>query len=442
MKKTITYAVGVAAIAAIAIAMIAVVGCNNNLEPNSFEHLDRFIGSFGDNGNTDFVNPPGTDPGTDPGTNQGTKYNVTIVGGRVGSFGSGRYSADDIVTIYAGKASGDSVFSKWTPNISSVIEDEIFNSVEDTAMFTMPKFNVIMTANWRREIGTPSPEYILTVKVNGSGCVFSSCVNNETVIYEQYASGTFIYLNGKDGPQSSFLYWTFSYDDGSVYDTRYVNNGVDNFEFQMPSHNVTVTAVFEDTDIPPDPPQADTMSFSDDRDGHRYKAVRIGDQVWMAENLNYQPLDGSGNSWCYDNEDSYCNQYGRLYDWETALTVCPTNWHLPTREEWGALAEAAGGTGDYGTGGTAGKALKSTSGWNNNGNGTDVFGFSALPGGYRDSDGNFKNGGGLGYWWTATQESWHSYSYYRNIYYESDYVYEYHYYLGVGDGLSVRCVAD
>jgi uncharacterized protein (TIGR02145 family) len=97
----------------------------------------------------------------------------------------------------------------------------------------------------------------------------------------------------------------------------------------------------------------------------------------MAENLNIK-TDGS---WCYDNDESNCDKYGRLYNWNAAKTACPAGWHLPSREEWGNLAKAAGGTGEYGTGGKAGKKLKAKSGWDNKGNGTDDYGFSVLLGG-------------------------------------------------------------
>jgi len=166
-------------------------------------------------------------------------------------------------------------------------------------------------------------------------------------------------------------------------------------------------------------------TVTDKRDGKIYKTVRIGNQNWMAQNLNYQ----TGQSWCIDKNISNCEKYGRLYDWNTAKTACLNGWHLPSREEWGALAVAAGGTGTYGDGGTAGKALKSTYGWVDNGNGTDDFGFSALPNGVKDhlsSD-----------WWTAT-ENGSDRAYYRSMYYSVDIVGEN--YFGKGVGHSVRCV--
>jgi uncharacterized protein (TIGR02145 family) len=137
----------------------------------------------------------------------------------------------------------------------------------------------------------------------------------------------------------------------------------------------------------------DAAKFTDTRDGRKYKTVVIGGKTWMAENLNYE----KGKSWCYNKNNSNCDKYGRLYDWKTAKTVCPSGYHLPSRQEWDNLAAAAGGKD------AAGKKLKARSGWNGNGNGTDEFGFSALPGGDRDSDGSFINAGDYGNWWTATE---------------------------------------
>jgi len=178
--------------------------------------------------------------------------------------------------------------------------------------------------------------------------------------------------------------------------------------------------------------------LTDSRDGKKYKTVVIGRKRWMAENLNYQPQ--SGNSWCYNNDNSNCGKYGRLYDWNTAKAICSPGWHLPSRQEWNELVTAVGDDK------TEGKKLKSKGGWNSpslalsNSSGTDDYGFSALPGGLRFSGGDFKYAGGSGGWWTATENSNGSTAYSRGIYYNGNGVYE-----GSGDksyGFSVRCVQD
>jgi uncharacterized protein (TIGR02145 family) len=158
-----------------------------------------------------------------------------------------------------------------------------------------------------------------------------------------------------------------------------------------------------------------------------YKTVAIGTQVWMAENLNY---NASGSK-CYDNSEANCAIYGRLYDWATAKTVCPTGWHLPSDAEWTTLTDFVGSN-------NAGTKLKATSGWNS-GNGTDDYRFSALPGGIGSSDGDFGSVGSSGGWWSSTEYS-AAFAFFRYMGYD---------FAGVRRDLrvktllySVRCVQD
>jgi len=174
-------------------------------------------------------------------------------------------------------------------------------------------------------------------------------------------------------------------------------------------------------------------SFTDPRDSKTYEWVRIGGEVWMAQNLNYN----AAGSKCYDNSESNCETYGRLYNWATAMDVCLPDWHLPSEAEWDALTTAVGGTGTGGRTG-AGAKLKATSGWSS-GNGTDDFGFSALPGGHGYSNGSFDLVGDNGYWWTSSERN-SDYAYNRfmygsgsNVYFGSN---------GKGGLHSVRCVLD
>jgi len=128
-------------------------------------------------------------------------------------------------------------------------------------------------------------------------------------------------------------------------------------------------------------------SFTDERDGKIYSTVKIGNKTWMAENLNYE----TDNSWCYGNNESNCDTYGRLYNWNAAMNACPAGWHLSTSEEWNDLISAANGSA---------KKLKSkTPDWN----GTNELGFSALAGGERLS--SFGNMDVHGYWWSAADVS-------------------------------------
>ena len=156
-------------------------------------------------------------------------------------------------------------------------------------------------------------------------------------------------------------------------------------------------------------------TLTDDRDGQTYKTVKIGKQWWMAENLNYaslQPSDSlDSTSFCYNDSLKYCEKYGRLYTWAAAVDsagvfssegkgcgyyaqctftkhirgVCPDGWHVPDTTEWQTLIAMV--SGDYLT---AGKLLKATSGWDEldgkESNGTDSFGFAALPVGAKSQD--------------------------------------------------------
>ena len=148
-------------------------------------------------------------------------------------------------------------------------------------------------------------------------------------------------------------------------------------------------------------PNINYGEMTDPRDGQVYKTVKIGDQIWMAQNLNYTYLQSTENmkstNFCYDNDPENCAKYGRLYTWAAAMESCPSDWHLPSEDEWNALFMAVGGEV------TAGKILKSQTGWNNNGNGTDAFGFSALPAGERDDSEYFRFDGDYAYFWSATK---------------------------------------
>jgi uncharacterized protein (TIGR02145 family) len=170
-------------------------------------------------------------------------------------------------------------------------------------------------------------------------------------------------------------------------------------------------------------------TFTDPRDGKVYKTVEIGGVVWFAENLNF----AAEGSVCYDNDPANGDKYGRLYDWETALKACPAGFHLPSDDEWTALVNYAGGEE------TAGTKLKSAAGWNEDGNGTNDFGWSALPGGDGSSDGSFDGAGNYGYWWSATEDD-ADYAWNRAMYCDVEDVYRDDY--GKAYLFSVRCVAD
>jgi len=188
-------------------------------------------------------------------------------------------------------------------------------------------------------------------------------------------------------------------------------------------------------------------TFTDSRDGQKYRYVQIGEQVWMAENLNYaveggkccgeggrvfigwdlntQPITPITKTLSNAEVQANCTKYGRLYDWVTAMTlpsycnsnscatqiqpkhkgICPSGWHIPSYDDWYRLMNYVGGDS------AAGRYLKSTSGWYNDGNGTDQYGFSALPGGGGNLDGLFGCGGNSGIWWIAREIDYDNDSY-------------------------------
>ena len=130
----------------------------------------------------------------------------------------------------------------------------------------------------------------------------------------------------------------------------------------------------------------------DERDGRVYKTVEIGEQTWMAENLNYD--GGEGRSYCYGDDSLRCKKGGRLYDMKAAVGctgddtscprssgLCPKGWGVPTKDEWETLFEFVGGEGKS----DVAPLLRSQRGWMNGSVGTDEFGFSAIAVGYAEN---------------------------------------------------------
>lgn len=209
--------------------------------------------------------------------------------------------------------------------------------------------------------------------------------------------------------------------------------------------------------------------FTDSRNKQTYKWVKVGDQVWMAENLNFT----SANSWCYNNIASNCDHYGRLYTWDAVMNgasssstnpsrvrgVCPTGWHVPCDNEWTELVSYIVNKGYpniWNAPDGVSNALKSCRQvgspldscntnehprWNSHGThrSYDAFGFSAFPGGLRSAHGSYFFIGYLGYWWSATESSTTD-AFARFM----DYGYGdvYRFYGDKADGFNLRCVRD
>jgi uncharacterized protein (TIGR02145 family) len=205
-------------------------------------------------------------------------------------------------------------------------------------------------------------------------------------------------------------------------------------------------------------------TMTDSRDKKVYKTIKIGAQTWMAENLNYFDKALNDRSWCFGASNSTttanCAVAGRLYTWAAAIDsaklyndksidcghrktctlpdtvygVCPPGWHLPTRAEWDALITEVGGQSNTGI------VLKSQTGWFDNYDGTDDVGFSGLPVGIRNYDGDaFDDDGFNARFWSATEYSSYG-AYYMDLdnnCYDAS--------LSTGNknyGFSVRCLKD
>jgi len=202
-----------------------------------------------------------------------------------------------------------------------------------------------------------------------------------------------------------------------------------------------------------------------DVDGNTYSSIKIGTQVWLAENLKTTKYnDGSkitlvtdNNSWanlfteayCWYNNDqlTYGNTYGALYNWYAVNTgkLCPTGWHVPSDDEWKTLEINLGMTqaeaNIHGSRGTdEGGKLKETGTmhWNSPNTGaTNESGFTALPGGYRIT-GSFFNNGYWGIWHTTSTELISDNGWTREMFHNQAKIWRRN--GGKDGGFSVRCL--
>jgi uncharacterized protein (TIGR02145 family) len=208
--------------------------------------------------------------------------------------------------------------------------------------------------------------------------------------------------------------------------------------------------------------------FTDARDGKVYGTLQLGTQCWMKQNLNIGTrIAGAGNQtnngiiekYCYNNNESNCDYYGGLYQWNEMMQytttpgvkgICPTGWHIPTDAEWTTLTTYVSSQPAYKCNNNPtynAKALAATTNWNTNygtcavGNNlaaNNATGFTGLPGGYRSSNGSFNYLGSIGTWWSSTVYS--SSAWNRSMYYNSGGVNRYN--GSQSNGFSVRCVRD
>jgi len=202
--------------------------------------------------------------------------------------------------------------------------------------------------------------------------------------------------------------------------------------------------------------------------GQVYRTVKIGTQTWMAKNLNYD-VPGNGTDVCYGNVAANCAKYGRLYNWATAMAlplkcnnvlpaddkdcavktphhqgICPAGWHVPSNADL-LFANITAENLDK---------LKTKSGWSNydpcagaeppcnmkmrSGNGTDDFGFAALPGGCGLFDGSFRLVGLYALWWSASADSYDAASWWGIGFHNEDPFWD----QNKNNLFSIRCVKD
>ena len=258
----------------------------------------------------------------------------------------------------------------------------------------------------------------------------------------------------EDGAEDLMVRWDWE-SDGS-WDTQYSTNKIEQKKF---SNTTTYTITLEVKDISGMISTTSKQlvitglvsgSLIDTRDGKMYKTMKIGNQWWMVENLNYETLD---ISWCYNDVPANCNLYGRLYSHPAIVYACPLDWHLPSDEEWKELEVFLGmypaevnDVGDRSTG-EVGDKLRSVSGWDQGFNGNNESKFNALSGGFgrvhTDQYGNiyedYEELGLTTIFWTSTETNY-GYFWIRRLF-TSKVVARYRL-SGTKSRLYIRCVKD
>jgi uncharacterized protein (TIGR02145 family) len=277
------------------------------------------------------------------------------------------------VTVNGATVNGTTILPGSSTVTVRAIDADGYGFVEWSGASTLKNSSITLTMN-RDTTLTANFVSIYTVTYNGNGHT-SGLAPTDAGRYSSDAAVTILGTGTLTMAKYAFMGWKNRLN-GVIYsagDTLKITNA-----------NVILDAQWE----------LDAVFF-DDRDYYKtYRMVTIGGKTWMAENLNYQTSGGK----CYEDDNSNCDAYGMLYDWNTALEACPSDWQLPTRQEWTDMVNTVGMPADT--------KLMSVS-WD----GTDEFGFSALPG-----MGNFPNAPSdqFGCWWTNTPAGTDS-AYYRII---------------------------
>jgi len=348
--------------------------------------------------------------------------------------GAGQYFFSEEVNITATSNPGWK-FIFWT-------DDDGIVSTAASFIYTMPAQDITLTAHFIEAFqldleAAPSNAGI----VSGAG---------------QYEAGEDVNISATANPGWEFVNWT---DDDGIVST------VASFTYTMPAQDVTLTATFIE----------DQGGFNcgatliDPRDGQSYATVKIGDQCWMAENLNigtmiYGNQDMTNNGiiekYCFNNNEANCSIYGGLYQWTEMMQytttpgvkgICPEGWHLPTNVEWTNLTTYVSSQPAYLCNSNTtyiAKALAATTNWTihtgtctvgNNLTLNNATSFTALPGGYRNTDGSFGYLNNYGIWWSSSQYD-ASKAWYRTMNFSGAHVHGDNYYKS--NAYSVRCLKD
>ena len=176
-----------------------------------------------------------------------------------------------------------------------------------------------------------------------------------------------------------------------------------------------------------------TGTFIDSRDGKHYKTVKIKTQTWLAENLAFKTNSGC---YSYENNEDNVKTYGYLYNWETAKKVCPSGWHLPSQDEWKTLSTFLGGES------MAADKIKESGNahWQKPvSQASNESGFTALPGGYRNENGEYWIIGYTAWWWCSTENDIERAHHILIYGHTPDLSISY---VNKTDGFSVRCIKD
>jgi uncharacterized protein (TIGR02145 family)/uncharacterized repeat protein (TIGR02543 family) len=412
---------------------------------SEWQELITFVGYESSGGK---LKETGFDHWIEPNTGATNEHSFTALPGGVIS-----YHSLMVTSTHIGHTA-----SFWTATNTTYGSAYSFFMENDHADIIHHPMDQINWANVRCIMDTViSPEvYSLSLQVNpeNAGNVLGA---------GDYEANEEVYITAQANPGWEFVNWTDA--NGVVSDEA-------NFTYTMPAEDVTLTANFTEEqtgftcgDILTDP-----------RDGQQYETVQIDDQCWMAVNLNIgERIDGNQNmsdngaleKYCYDDDPANCGTYGGLYQWDEMMQyitqegvqgICPEGWHVPSDAEWAHLTDyvvSQGYPNVWDNPNGSGNALKSCRQvnsplggacninehprWNehNTHHGIDIFGFSAVPGGYRHSSGSFSSHGNFGNWWSSS-ERYSTNAWRRYMYYSKGNIPQ-----GNGDktwGFSVRCL--